>query len=411
MAARAGRLHVALGTTVAIGALAALVAQPWPGERDRALAQARKADAAAASGSQRSGGIDGLSPGQLAGQRMIVSYKGFDPPKRLLKLIRRGAVAGVIFGESNTGFEPPNFDTKRGRVRKAISRMQRARRQAKPKILSRRPLLMMTCQEGLLVRRLGGDPSISEREIGKSDDGVQKARKAGFGAANNIGGVGMNLNLAPVLGVLSKGNGNGLLGQSMRAYGFNRREVARLGKRFIKASQRRGVAATGKHFPGLGAAKQNQDTDTRPVTLNIPRHRLRKKDELPYPAAISNGVKVVMVSNAYYPALDGRWPASMSPRIVRRELRHRNGFRGVTITDALEAGGLRRIGSIKRRAVQGVRAGEDLLLLDGQKLSHSTAALQSLRRSLKRGRIKRANFERSAQRVLDLRREIKRGIR
>ncbi len=392
MAGRGGRLSVSLGSLIA---LAAICAQAAAADGDRG----------------GSGGIDSLSRGQLVGQRVIVSYKGLDPPKRLLHLIRRGVVSGVVFGESNTGFEPPDFDTQRGRVRKAISRMQRARRHARPRILRRSPLLMMTCQEGLLVRRLGGEPSISEREIGKSDDGIQKARKAGFGAANNISGVGMNLNLAPVLGVLSKGNGDGLLGQFMRAYGFNRRKVARLGKRFIKASQRRGVAATGKHFPGLGAATKHQDTDVRPVTLRIPKRRLRRVDEHPYPAAVGNDVKVVMVSHAYYPALDRRWPASMSPRIVRHELRRRNGFGGVTITDAMEAGGLRRVGNLERRAVQGVRAGEDLLLFDGERLEHSTAASRALRRALKRGRINRRNFERSARRVLDLRRQIKRGIR
>ena len=391
MRRRGGHSTLAIALLLAAAALAA-IGEPAPA-------------------SERPAAIDRLSPGQLAGQRMIVSYKGFDPPKRLLHLIRRGVVAGVIFGESNTGFEPPNFDTRRGRVRKAISRMQRARRHARPKLLRRRPLLMMTCQEGLLVRRLGGQPSISEREIGKSDNGVQLARKAGFGAANNISGVGMNLNLAPVLGVLSKGNGDGLLGQFMRAYGFDRRKVARLGKRFIKASQRRGVAATAKHFPGLGTAKKDQDTDLRPVTLRIPLHRLRKVDEHPYPSAIRAGVRMVMVSHAYYPALDRRWPASMSPRVVRDELRRRLGFRGVTITDAIEAGGLRRVGNLERRAVQGARAGEDLLLFDGEKLDSSTAASRALRRALRTGRLSRENFERSARRVLHLRKELGRGIR
>jgi beta-N-acetylhexosaminidase len=357
------------------------------------------------------GAIDRLSPGQLVGERLIVSYQGLDPPKRLLHLIRRGAVAGVILFGGNTGFEPPDFHTERGRVKKAITRMQRARRRARPRVLARSPLLVMVDQEGGLVRRLGGQPSDSEREIGKSHQGERLAREAGFGAANNGSGVGVNVNLAPVLAVLSKGNGDGFLGQFQRAYGFDRDKVARLGERFVEASRNRGVAATAKHFPGLGAAKKNQDTDVRPVTLNIPLHTLRKVDEHPYPSALEAGVDMVLLSNAYYPALDRGLPASMSPTVIREELRSRLGFRGVTITDAIEAGGLRRVGNLGRRAVQGVRAGEDLLLFAGQSLDEATEAARAVRRALRNGRVPRANFERSARRVIGLRREIKRGLR
>ena len=43
--------------------------------------------------------------------------------------------------------------------------------------------------------------------------------------------------------------------------------MAQLGADFITAQQAGGVAATAKHFPGLGAAARPQDTDLRPVTL------------------------------------------------------------------------------------------------------------------------------------------------
>ena len=76
----------------------------------------------------------------------------------------------------------------------------------------------------------------------------------------------------------------------------------------ITAQQATGVAATAKHFPGLGAATKNQNTDLGPVTLNVSLSGLRGKDEVPYPAAIAAGVKLVMVSWATYPALDRSSP-------------------------------------------------------------------------------------------------------
>ncbi len=347
--------------------------------------------------------VERLSIKQLAGQRVIVSYDGREPPKRLFRMIRRGLVAGVIFFGANTGFVPPNFATQRAHLRDLIRRMQRARRQAGPKIL-RRPLLMMTDQEGGLVRRLGGAPSNSEREIGTANNGRKLAKQAGNGAGQNLATVAMNVNLAPVMGVID--SGNGFLGQFQRSYGFNRREVGRLGRLFINAQQNRGVASTAKHFPGLGAATRNENTDAGPVTLKIPLRRLRMKDEFPFTQAIAADTKLIMISNARYPALDRKLPASMSPKIIGGELRQRLGYDGVTITDALEAGGLKSVGSIPRRGVQGARAGADLLLFSKQKLNEGIKASKAIRRALREGRLNRDAFEASVLRVLKLRNEL-----
>ena len=110
------------------------------------------------------------------------------------------------------------------------------------------------------------------------------------------------------------------------------------------------MAAAAKHFPGLGAAARNQDTDLRPVTLAVGTAALRRVDERPYRAAVAAGVRLVMVSWAVYPALDPYRPAGLSPLVVQGELRQRLGFQGVTITDGLEGGALRRYGPVAQRA-------------------------------------------------------------
>jgi beta-N-acetylhexosaminidase len=51
------------------------------------------------------------------------------------------------------------------------------------------------------------------------------------------------------------------------------------------AQQAAGVAATAKHFPGLGSATKTQNTDTGPVTLTASLTKLRTLDEVPYLAA------------------------------------------------------------------------------------------------------------------------------
>ena len=54
---------------------------------------------------------------------------------------------------------------------------------------------------------------------------------------------------------------------------------------------------------------------------------------VPYRMAITNGMPLIMLSNATYPAWDSVHAAGWSPAIVRTLLREQLGFTGATITD------------------------------------------------------------------------------
>jgi beta-N-acetylhexosaminidase len=342
-------------------------------------------------------GVGSLSSKQLVGQRVIVSYKGLEPPDELFRLIHQGRVAGVIFFGGNI--------SSKSQIEGVIAQLQRANKSSNLPAGLRRPLLMMTDQEGGLIRRLPGAPELSEQEIGESHHPVRAAREAGRGAGNNLKGAGMNVNLAPVLDV-SRNNG-GFLDKYQRTYSSNQFKVARLGSAFITAQQRTGVAATSKHFPGLGAAIT--DTDSAPVTLDLSKHTLRTVDEVPYHSAIAAGTEMVMLSNATYPALDPNRPAGLSRVVIQKELRGHLGFRGVTITDALEAGGLEDFGSVPRRGVLAADAGADLLLFAAQDISSGVEGSRGLNEALRDGRLDRSEYETSAKRVLALRGRLATG--
>jgi beta-N-acetylhexosaminidase len=265
----------------------------------------------------------------------------------------------------------------------------------------RLPLLLMTDQEGGQVRRLPGQPVLSEKQIGQSADPVAAATAAGTGAGQNLAGVGMNVNLAPVLDVYRQ-PGN-FIDQYQRSYSDDPAVAAALGRAFITAQQRTGVAATAKHFPGLGSAARDQNTDSGPVTLTVPLATLRTVDEVPYPAAIAAGVKLVMVSWAVYPALDARLPAGLSPAVIQRELRGRNGFTGVTITDALEAGALKPFGTTAQRAVSAAGAGMDLILCAARDTTQAGTVTSALASALASGQLDRTAFSAAVSRVTALR--------
>src|SRR5262249_27445945 len=148
-----------------------------------------------------------------------------------------------------------------------------------------------------------------------------------------------------------------------------------------------------------------QNTDERPVTLNLTSSQIRSIDELPYQSAIAAGVKLVMLSWATYPALDAKFPAGLSSTIVQGELRQRLGFAGVTITDALEASGLAHVGSsTSNRAILAAKAGIDLLLCAAQNASQGVTAMNALRSFYLAGSpTAQAMFKAAAERVLALR--------
>ncbi|OLF19398.1 glycoside hydrolase family 3 N-terminal domain-containing protein [Actinophytocola xanthii] len=360
---RAGLVFRMLTVVVALGAAAALGA---PVDQVRDLAYAR----------------------QAAGQRVVYSYPGLVPPQSLLARIRAGEAAGVIFFAENV--------SSLQQIAGVVAQLRAAAAQSP----AEHPLLLMTDQEGGLVRRLPGEPTLSHKDIGQAPGPAAAATAAGRGAGRNLASVGMNVNLAPVLDVFHAPGD--LMDSVERSFGDDPATVTTLGANYVRAQRAQGVAATVKHFPGLGPATTADNTDLRPVTLPVSLSALRTVHEAPYPAAVSAGAQLVMLSWAVYPALDATRPAGLSPAVVQ-ELRTRAGFTGVTITDALEAGALRDHGSTGNRAVLAARAGMDLILASARDVGQGDQAAQALAGALTDGTLDAGAFGDALARVNDLR--------
>ena len=160
-----------------------------------------------------------------------------------------------------------------------------------------------------------GDPHRAVRRTGAGTAGAGESRRracAGPRCGQPAEELGVNVNLAPVADVATAGAPRSAAGPS-RA-GRRRWPPAR--QRPRQASGAGGVAATAKHFPGLGAAAVN--TDDGAVTIAAPRAVLEARELVPFRAAVRARVPLVMLSHALYPALDGRRIASQSPAVDRR---------------------------------------------------------------------------------------------
>jgi beta-N-acetylhexosaminidase len=327
---------------------------------------------------------EGLSIAQLAGQRVVTGFSGSSPRAKVKDMISKGEVAGVILFDENLGT--------RHHARRLIRKLQAIKR---PKGL-RSPLLVMIDQEGGLVKRLAGPPNASAEEMGRR--GKHYSRRQGAKTAKNLKDVGVNVNLAPVLDVGRPGSS---ISAEDRSFGSKPGRVIRTAIPFASALQRHGVAATGKHFPGLGAAKENTDVAVQKIQLS--KAKLRRIDEKPYGPYTDKHGKLVMLSTAIYTHFSHR-PGAFTKSIATGELRQRVGFKGVSITDALETTSAADFGRPAKVAVAAAGAGADLLLYTGD--GAAAKAGDALREKLRKGSLKRAPFERSVNRVLRLRAKL-----
>jgi beta-N-acetylhexosaminidase len=332
-------------------------------------------------GSSKPSPASRLTLRQLAGERLAVGFPGTTPPRAVRRMIRQGRLAGVILFAGS-------FPS-RAAGRRLIAELQGIPR---PPGL-RDPLLVMVDQEGGLVKRIGGAPTASAREMGARGPAFSRAQ--GGRTAANLRDVGVNVDLAPVLDVARPG---GDIAATERGFGSTPARVADTAVPFAEALQGGRVAATAKHFPGFGSARVNTDFAVQRIGLS--KAELRRVDEAPYRRFVAAGGEVVMLSTAIYPAFSPK-PAAFAPPIATGELRRRLGFAGVSVTDSLDSVAVAAFGGPAKAGVAAARAGTDVLLFADWR--SGARAERALLRALRSGSLSRAGFEASAGRVLRLR--------
>jgi beta-N-acetylhexosaminidase len=236
-------------------------------------------------------------------------------------------------------------------------------------------LLVATDQEGGQVQRLQG-PGFTRIPAATVQGGVSPSslrRQTGSWAAE-LRKAGVDVDLAPVLDVVPAGFGaNPPVGDLNREYGSTPAAVTAHGVAVARGLADAGVAATVKHFPGLGRVHGNTDL-TSGVTDTV-----TTEDDpylAPFRTAIAAGVPFVMISTAAYARIDPGVPAAFSSRIVTGLLRGRLGFRGVVISDDIGQAAQVADVSIGQRAVRFVAAGGDVVLtVNATQAAAMTAAL------------------------------------
>jgi beta-N-acetylhexosaminidase len=320
---------------------------------------------------------------QLIGQKLVVRMEGTTPSADLLGRIERGEVGGVIlFG--------PNLTTA------PALRALTARLQAAAAAGGRPRLLIAVDQEGGSVKRIPwAPPTLSPPQMGAlASTSIARSQGAATGAA--LLDLGIDVDFGPVADVPV--SSTSFMERAGRTWSRNASRTAWLANAFAQGLRFRGVAPTLKHFPGIGLATTN--TDTSVVRITASRAALAP-GLLPYRLAVSNGLPLIMLSNATYPAWDAVHAAGWSPTIVRTLLRDQLGFRGATITDSLDGTARVRGISVRRIAAAAARAGTDLILTTGSEAS-TRAVYAYLVAEATAGSIPSATLQASYARILAL---------
>jgi beta-N-acetylhexosaminidase len=316
---------------------------------------------------------------RLVGQSIVARLGAKGPDQALLQRVKQGRVGGVIA-----------FNDDANKLKADLATLQEAARNGDAP-----PLLVMIDQEGGDVKRLPqGPPNASPAQLGKSGDEGQ-SRDQGKATGTYLRGLGVNVDLAPVLDVAHQNTAPTI---KSRTFGSDPSVVTQVGVAFAQGLQDGGVVATPKHFPGLGYATVS--TDDRPTDIAATSDQLQADLE-PFKGAIAAGAKMIMVSTAGYPTLGSKKQAAFSPAIVSGLLRDQLGFDGVVITDDLESPAVTETSSPVVAAASAMKAGDDLLLY-ARSANASNQVFRSLVSQVKAGDLNRSLFQEAYDRITAL---------
>ncbi|NMO88707.1 glycoside hydrolase family 3 protein [Actinomycetospora sp. TBRC 11914] len=223
------------------------------------------------------------------------------------------------------------------------------------------PMLVTTDQEGGQVQQLKG-PGFTRIPPGTTQGRDAEALRGDARTwGKELRDVGVTADLAPVADVVDPdlGTANATDGKYGRQFGTDVATVAPAVTAFVGGMADAGVASTLKHFPGLGAVRQNTDFAGGVVDTATGADSPSLQS---FAAGIRAGAPLVMMSSAQYAKIDPGHQALFSSKIMRDLLRGQLGFRGVIMTDDVGVAQALADTPVGARATRFLAAGGDLVL-------------------------------------------------
>ncbi|MEJ5089536.1 glycoside hydrolase family 3 protein [Sphingobacterium faecium] len=205
--------------------------------------------------------------------------------------------------------------------------------------------------------------------------------------------IGMHFNFAPVVDINNNPK-NPVIG--FRSFGDNKENVTRKAKAYMDGMMNGGIISSLKHFPGHGDTDVDSHHDLPQLTFS--KDRLEALEMFPFKELIKAGAPAIMVAHMNIPSLDPapNIPSSISRPIVTGILREELGFRGLTVTDAMDMNGVKKFFPNGEADVMAIIAGHDLLEIS----ENSNRAIDLVLQAIQEGRINQADVDARVKKVL-----------
>jgi beta-N-acetylhexosaminidase len=229
-------------------------------------------------------------------------------------------------------------------------------------------------------------------------DVAQAATEAGS-AARSLRDLGINGVLGPDVDVDTEGGG----AYTNLSFSNDPAQVGRYAAVTVQAYERAKMLTTPKHFPGLGAA--SQPTDDGPANVGLSLNELAARDLVPFKAAFDAGSEGVMLGHGLYTTDEFVTPASQSSAIATDLLRRNLRFKGIAVTDDLEAAAITTAQSVADAAVASIKAGADMVYISGPRKDQNAAYFAVLT-AARRKEIPTARINEAVLRILLVKRRL-----
>lgn len=248
-----------------------------------------------------------------------------------------------------------------------------------------------------LVPDLGPSLYLEEGKITK--DSLLAIRNYGNRLGSALNGFGVNINFAPVVDLLTTA-ANHAIGD--RAFSDDISKVVLRSEAFLDGLHQGGVFGCLKHFPGLGSVRQ--DTHFVSGVSDVSWEVLNQRDLVPY-HLLAKKAQLIMVSHCRYANICAV-EATRSPFLLTELLRHKIGFKGLTVSDDMMMNAVNCADiEWKEFMVESIAAGCDLILICNG-LDRWRMAIEALSHRAKKSRFFSKRLETAATKVMKFRERL-----
>ena len=319
---------------------------------------------------------------EKVGQMFIVGFSGTKMPNSLSSAITNKKIGNFIYFGPNVTNDSLVVDLSTDIQNKTISE-------------TRIPAFISMDQEGGMVVRFANSATHFIGAMGlTATNNSQNAYDVGKYSGIELRNFGVNLNLAPVLDV-NNNYLNPVIG--IRSFSDNQDKVSEYGIKMMQGLNDSNVMTTVKHFPGHGDTAV--DSHYGLPLINHSMDRLYDVELAPFIDAIESGVDSIMTAHIIFSALDTKYPATLSHKVINDLLREELGYDGIIMTDSMNMNAISNNFGVKEAAILSINAGVDMLLY-GESTTLSMQAYDGVIEAISNGTIRIEEINDSVLRIL-----------